>query len=147
MIWVIDTCVLIDILKADPVFSRPSSSALQAKIDDALCIAPITYVELAPAFGGDAAAQDHFLDELWIQHDFAGDHSAVLLAHKSWYEHVRRKRLGSAVKRPIADVMIGAFALSKGGLITRNEEDFKALYPTLEVCNPMSFKTAQEGEK
>ena len=50
MTWVIDTCVLIDILKADPVFSKLSSMALQSKMDDVLTIAPITYVELAPAF-------------------------------------------------------------------------------------------------
>ena len=40
------------------------------------------------------------------------------------------------VERPIADVMIGAYALSKGGLITRNEDDFRSLYPTLKIFNP-----------
>ena len=58
MIWVVDTCVLIDILKADPVFSKISSQALQAKMDDVLVIAPITYVELAPAFKGDVSCTE-----------------------------------------------------------------------------------------
>lgn len=138
MTWVIDTCVLIDILKADPVFSKLSSMALQSKMDDALIIAPITYVELAPAFRGDVEAQNAFLDALWIRYDFAGDRDAVLAAHKSWYEHVRRKRSGIAEKRPIADVMIGAYALSRGGLITRNETDFKSLYPNLTIFNPVT---------
>ena len=40
-------------------------------------------------------------------------------------------------KRPIADVMIGAYALQKGGLITRNEDDFRSLYPTLNIYNPV----------
>ncbi len=31
MTWVVDTCVLIDILKADPAFSKQSSQALQSK--------------------------------------------------------------------------------------------------------------------
>ena len=35
-----------------------------------------------------------------------------------------------------ADVMIGAYALLKGGLITRNEDDFRSLYPTLNIFNP-----------
>ena len=37
-----------------------------------------------------------------------------------------------------ADIMIGAYALRKGGLITRNESDFRALYPNLPIFNPAS---------
>ena len=48
-----------------------------------------------------------------------------------------RKRNGEATKRPIADVMIGAYALQKGGLITRNEDDFRSLYPELTIYNPV----------
>ena len=140
MIWVVDTCVLIDLLKADPFFAKVSSAALQSKMDDVLTIAPITYVELAPAFRGDVRAQDEFLDALWIQYDFGGNRNAVLAAHKAWHEHVFRKRSGMAEKRPIADVMIGAYAMQKGGLITRNESDFKTLYPNLTIFNPTSLE-------
>ena len=136
MTWVIDTCVLIDILKADPVFSKSSSQALQSKMNDVLMIAPITYVELAPAFAGNVVAQDGFLNALWIRCDFGGNRSAVLAAHKSWHEHILRKRSGAVARRPIADVMIGAYALTKGGLITRNEADFRTLYPSLMIFNP-----------
>ena len=139
MTWVIDTCVLIDILKADPVFSKVSSLALQSKMNDVLTIAPITYVELAPAFAGNVVAQDGFLNALWIQCDFGGNRSAVLAAHKSWHEHILRKRSGAVARRPIADVMIGAYALTKGGLITRNEADFRTLYPSLTIFNPMQM--------
>ena len=34
-------------------------------------------------------------------------------------------------------VMIGAYALQKGGLITRNEDDFRSLYPALNIYNPV----------
>ena len=112
--------------------------ALQSKMDDVLTIAPITYVEFAPAFRGNVEAQDAFLAALWIRYDFAGNRDAIFAAHKSWYEHVLRKRSGMAEKRPIADVMIGAYALSKGGLITRNEADFKSLYPNLTIFNPVT---------
>ena len=139
MTWVIDTCILIDVLKADPIFSRRSSQALQSKMDDVLAIAPITYVELAPAFRGDVKAQKDFLDALWIQHSFDGNRDAVLAAHRSWYEHILRKRSGAEDRRPVADVMIGAYALSKGGLITRNEVDFRRLYPSLEIFNPIQM--------
>ncbi|MBR4653151.1 MAG: type II toxin-antitoxin system VapC family toxin [Kiritimatiellae bacterium] len=137
MIWVVDTCVLIDVFRGDKTFSEMSSMALQSKLDDVLTVAPITYVELSPEFNGDVAAQDAFLDAMWIQRDFKGSKEAVLLAHKAWYEHIMRKRAGNAPKRPIADVLIGAYALQKGGLITRNEADFKALYPNLTIFNPV----------
>ena len=97
------------------------------------------YVELAPAFNGDADAQDAFLDGLWIQRDFVGGKDIVRAAHRAWNEHIMRKRAGTVKKRPIADVMIGAFAMQKGGLITRNEADFRTLYPMLPIFNPISL--------
>lgn len=41
-----------------------------------------------------------------------------------------------AEKRPIADVMIGAYAMRKGSLITRSETGFKSLHPNLTIFNP-----------
>jgi len=141
VIWVVDTCVLIDLLKSDPVFSKPSALALQTKLDETLVIAPITYVELAPAFKGDARAQDEFLESIWVGCDYGGSREAVLTAHRAWYEHVQRKRSGTEVRRPIADVLIGAYAMQKGGLITRNEDDFRSLYPALNIFNPVKANT------
>ena len=141
MTWVVDTCVIIDVLRGDETFSIKSSMALQAKLDDVLTIAPLTYVELAPEFNGDVEAQNAFLDGMWIQRDFGGSEETVLAAHKAWYEHVLRKRKGEARKRPIADIMIGAYAMQKGGLITRNEVDFRSLYPNLTIFNPVSLTT------
>ena len=136
MTWVVDTCVVIDLVERDGEFGEVSAAALASKIDDSFVIAPITYVELGPVFDGDRERQDAFLKESWIDFDFAGNKEAVVAAHKAWYEHVLRKRKGEATKRPIADVMIGAYALQKGGLITRNEDDFRSLYPTLNIYNP-----------
>ena len=141
MTWVVDTCVIIDVLRGDETFSIKSSMALQAKLDDVLTIAPLTYVELAPEFNGDVEAQNAFLDGMWIQRDFGGSEETVIAAHKAWYEHVLRKRKGEARKRPIADIMIGAYAMQKGGLITRNEVDFRSLYPNLTIFNPVSLTT------
>lgn len=137
MTWVVDTCVVIDLVERDGEFGEVSAAALASKIDDSFVIAPITYVELGPVFDGDRERQDAFLKESWIDFDFAGNKEAVVAAHKSWYEHVLRKRKGEATKRPIADVMIGAYALQKGGLITRNEDDFRSLYPELTIYNPV----------
>ena len=137
MSWIVDTCVIIDILRGDTEFSMPSADALDAKMGDGLLIAPITYVELAPSFGGDVAEQDELLADFGIGVEFGDNRDEILLAHRAWYDHVSRKRMGVEKRRPIADVMIGAYALQKGGLITRNEDDFRSLYPDLTIYNPV----------
>ncbi len=53
-----------------------------------------------------------------------------------------RKRTGVVRKRPIADVMIGACAYMVGGLVTRNEADFRMLYPDLPIFNPAQSVTS-----
>ena len=42
--WVVDTCVIIDVLSGDDEFSTKSADAIDAKRADGLIIAPITYV-------------------------------------------------------------------------------------------------------
>ena len=139
MSWVVDTCILLDIMDEMPPFAELAAEALDEKAEEGLlAIAPITYVELAPAFNGDRTMQDLFLRNVGVSIDFGGDEEAVFAAHKAWYEHIMRKRVGTEKKRPIADVMIGAFAMRKGGLITRNEADFRSLYPNLTIFNPVS---------
>lgn len=61
MAWVVDTCVLIDVLEDDPLFGRASASTLDANATDGLIVCPITFAELAPAFGGDSGLQEEFL--------------------------------------------------------------------------------------
>lgn len=136
MSWVVDTCVIIDIVCADEDFALPSAKALMAKANDGLLISPITYIELAPAFNGDVEFQNRTLAELQIEVDFGENREAILSAYKSWFAHISRKRSGKTIKRPIADVMIGAYATQKDGLITRNEDDFRALFPDLPIFNP-----------
>ena len=139
MDWVVDTCVLLDIIDEMPPFAEAAAEALDEKAEEGeLTVAPITYVELSPAFNGDRSMQDLFLRNVGVNIDFGGNAAAVFTAHKAWYEHILRKRSGTEKKRPIADVMIGAYAMRKGGLITRNEADFKTLYPSLTIFNPLS---------
>lgn len=137
--WVVDTCVIIDVLQGDGVFSIKSADAIDAKRNEGLVIAPTTYVELSPSFNGNVDEQDTVLSNLGIDVDFGEDRDAIRMAHKAWFDHVLRKRSGGAEKRPIADVMIGAYAMRKDGLITRNEADFRSLYPGLEIFNPISL--------
>jgi len=41
-----------------------------------------------------------------------------------------------AAKRPIADVLIGAYAMRRSGLITRNANDFTMWFDKLAIVDP-----------
>ena len=148
MTWVLDTCVLLDLACNDKIFAGCASRAIQSKLDEALTIAPITYVELAPQFLGDVERQNEFLRDLWIECDFGGSMDSVLAAHHAWYEHVLRKRKGEVVdykikfdKKKIARVKLvktvkekksvtdiaAAKILVSGGRGVANKEGFKKL--------------------
>jgi hypothetical protein len=62
MIWIVDTCVVLDVLENDPDFGMPSAMLLEARLGDGLAVSPVTMIELAPAFAGDLRAQKRFLD-------------------------------------------------------------------------------------
>ncbi len=136
MAWVIDTCLFIDVAEADPDFGARSAHLLDITRARGLVVCPITYVELAPVFDGILSVQDAFLQdvgasfmELWSPPD-------TVAAHEGWNRYVQAKRKGALPRRPIADVLIGAFALRFDGLLTRNESDFRTIYPNLRIVSP-----------
>jgi hypothetical protein len=131
--WVIDTCMLIDVLDDDPDFGRSSARILDHRRGDGLVICPVTYVELAPAFEGNGGLQEEFLAGVGVDFLAPWTHADSLAAHAGWQRHVLRRRRGDGGRRPVADVMIGAFALRFQGLLTRNREDFQANFPALNV--------------
>jgi predicted nucleic acid-binding protein len=134
MAWVVDTGMLIDVLDDDPRFGRASALTLDSYAAEGLIICPLTYAELSPAFQGDTALQDEFLDGVGV--DFRQDWTwaDTLLAHRAWHRYIHRKRRRSLPRRPIADVLIGAFASRFQGLLTRNAGDFASLFPDLPLA-------------
>ena len=139
MAWVVDTCVLIDVLEDDPAFGQVSALALDAHAAEGLTICPVTYAELAPSFNGDQTLQDEFLTGVGV--DFHQDWTweDTLCSHEAWHSFIQRKRKGLVPKRPLADILIGAFAFRHQGLITRNPDDFKAAFPALELRLPLRY--------
>jgi predicted nucleic acid-binding protein len=134
--WVVDTCVLLDVLENDPMFGRSSADLLEALAPKGLTLCPITYVELAPAFEGDISLQDEFLREIGLDFREGWHREDTLAAHLAWQGYVVRKRAGQTSKRPIADILIGAFALRHQGLVTRNVKDFATIFPSLALEAP-----------
>ena len=133
MAWVVDTCLVLDVLDADPKHGTDSARLLDRYARWSLVICPVSYIELAPAFGGDKQQQDFFLQQMnvafsesWLLQDTEN-------AHAAWNRYVGKKRRGRIVKRPIADVQIGAFSERFQGLLTRNSADFKGIFPALAI--------------
>jgi predicted nucleic acid-binding protein len=124
MAWVVDSCVLLDIRMNDAQFGMAAANCLLAHLPDGLTIAPMTYVELAPAFRGDIRLQDAFLEQNGVEWLTSWTRADTEIAHRLWADHVQIKRAGQAGKRPIADVFIEAFAKRFQGLITRNPRHF-----------------------
>lgn len=136
MSWVVDTCVVIDILDDDPEFGGASAALLDKMHVDGLVLCPVSYIELAPAFLGDGARQREFLDQVGIDYSAAWAWPDTQAAHRAWAVQVQLRRAGRAPRRPVADVLIGAFASTRQGLLTRNPDDFALLFPMLTVASP-----------
>jgi hypothetical protein len=136
MAWVVDTCLLIDVAEADPAFGVSSARLLEAKRPAGLTVCPATYVELAPVFNGDAVAQNEFLFNLGVVWPESWTLADTEEAHRAWHRYVAARRTGSVPKRPLADILIGAFAARFDGILTRNEVDFRRVFPALPIVVP-----------
>jgi predicted nucleic acid-binding protein len=136
MAWVVDTSVVLDLVTGDPQFEPSSTRCLQNHLGDGMVVCPISFIELGPAFAGDDVAANAFLNgagigtgEAWTSHDTA-------LAHRLWNEFQARRRQTVLARRPVADVMIAAFAARFQGIITRDASDFRNILPRLALVEP-----------
>ncbi len=136
MAWVVDTCLLIDVAEADPTFGVASAQLLDTKRPGGRTICPATYIELAPVFNGDQTAQNEFLFNLGITWPEAWTTADTEEAHRAWHRYVTIRRTAKVPKRPLADILIGAFATRFDGILTRNESDFRTVFPSLTIQTP-----------
>jgi len=82
------------------------------------------HVELAPAFGGDAALQEQFLGEVGTEWPTLWTLRDTQAAHDLWTAYIQQKHDGHVARRPVTDVLIEAFARRFQGLIARNAKAF-----------------------
>ena len=136
MSWVVDTCLLIDVLEDDPEFGQRSARLIDEHGEQGLLVCPVTYAELAPAFQGARSLQDEFLGGIGI--DWREDWTLqdTLRSHSAWYEHIAKRRRRESPKRPLADILIGSFSTRFEGLLTRNAADFREAFEELEIRTP-----------
>lgn len=136
MAWVVDTSVVLDIHIGDPAFEPASTACLQSRLTDGLVICPISFVEIGPSFGGDFRAASEFLQIVSISTSEWWTRADTQMAHLFWHEHQIRRRQVYIAKRPVADVMIAAFAMRFQGIITRNADDFREIAPAMTIVVP-----------
>jgi predicted nucleic acid-binding protein len=136
MPWVVDTCLLIDIAENDPAFAADSTQLVSRRHPDGLVICPLTLIEIAPLAKGDLRAAARVLQSLGIAFREPWRQSDTAMAFTAWDRHIALKRRGMSRKRPVADILIGAFALRFQGLLTRNPDDFRPIFPTLRIVTP-----------
>lgn len=138
MAWVVDSCVILDIVLNDPVFAKPSARLLDRLGREGLVLCPVSLVEVTPCFGGEARNVREFADLIGVDHGWDWLQDDTDRAAAAWSRHVSLKRGGHVRRRPVADILIGAFALRAGGLITRNGGHFKSVFPTLSLAEPVA---------
>jgi predicted nucleic acid-binding protein len=56
-------------------------------------------------------------------------------AYRAWAHYAARRKQHKSVKRPLADILIGAFSMRQAGLITRNVDEFRELFPSLKIVD------------
>lgn len=135
MAWVVDTCLLIDIAENDASFGKKSARLLDSKLSEGLILCPVAYAELSPVFEGEMDLQNEFLKNLGVQWLEPWLWQDTKTAHKAWFRYVEQKRVSKVSKRPIADILIGAFASRFDGLLTRNKQDFRSIFKGLELVD------------
>lgn len=136
MAWVVDSCILIDIAVADPLFGTASAQCVSSKLADGVVACPVSQIEIVPQFGGQPTQVRHFLQQSGIQHTIDWTNADTEAASLGWAAYVAARRAGRAAKRPLADLQIGGFSMRFQGLITRNAGDFRPWFPTLIIVEP-----------
>jgi len=134
--WVVDTCVVLDVFEHDPEFGLKSAKLLEKLLGEGLAVSPVTMVELSAAFDGNLAEQKRFLDQAGISHSEAWTSADTEAGYRAWHAYVQRRRLDRIPKRPVADILIGGFAVNRQGIITRNPADFRRWFPDLVLREP-----------
>lgn len=134
--WVVDTCIVLDVFEHDPRFGLPSARLLERLLPDGLAVSPVTMVELSAAFSGDLVEQMRFLDHAGIAYSDPWTSADMEASHRAWHAYVRARRTEKVPRRPVADLLIGGFAFNRGGLVTRNPGDFKRWFPKLTIREP-----------
>jgi len=134
--WIVNTCIVFDVLENDPQFGQTSAKLLQKLLPDGLAVSAVTMIEPSAVFGGDLLEQKRFSEQAGISHSEAWTFADTDASHQAWNNYVKALRADKIPNRPVADILIGGCALNRKGLITRNTSDFRPWFPKLVIRVP-----------
>lgn len=129
----VDTNVIIDVLKADPQWALWSATHLsQARAKKGLAINAVIYAELS-AHAQTAKTLNPFLDDLGFQMP-AISKPAAQLAGEAYAKYRQRKGSKTGV---LADFFIGAQAMAESWtLLTRDDARYVTYFPKVKLICP-----------
>ena len=129
----VDTSVLLDVLKDDPRWADWSQSALEAAASrDELVINDVVYAELSTRYDR-IEALDETLTAMSLKHSTI-PRAALFLAGKAF---LRYRKRGGTRTGVLSDFFIGAHAaVERMPLLTRDVERIRAYFPTVDLIAP-----------
>jgi predicted nucleic acid-binding protein len=129
----VDTNVLLDVIKEDPQWFQWSADALARVADEApIAINQVVYAEASASFEG-IAEFDALVEAAELVRSPL-PWSAAFLAGKC---HVQYRRRGGTKTSPLPDFFIGAHAaVMRLRLLTRDVARYRTYFPTVELIAP-----------
>jgi predicted nucleic acid-binding protein len=127
----VDTCVILDLVRDDPEWAGWSSSQL-ARHEGRLAVNPMIFTELCYA-AGSATEVNGLLDDLSLEYlEFSRE--ALFIAARAFGMYKRRGGIRTA---PLPDFFIGAHARALNiPLLTRDITRFRSYFPDLAIISP-----------
>ena len=132
----LDTNVLSALWNDNDGLNRVAAKALEDKKQEQMAICGVVYAELIGAPGRTEAFVDRFCEEAGIAVEWELKERVWRRAGVAFQEHAarRKKQIGAAPRRLLADFLIGAHALENGyKLLTLDEGLYKAAFPRLKL--------------
>lgn len=132
----LDTNVLSALWNDNDALNRVAAKALEDKKQEQMAICGVVYAELIGAPGRTETFVDRFCEEAGIAVEWELKERVWRRAGVAFQEYAarRKKQIGAAPRRLLADFLIGAHALENGyKLLTLAEGLYKAAFPRLKL--------------